>query len=192
MESESFPSLTHDKVSNGNDLLNKCSASSLHCESAVSANSRVSCTTMKPNLARNALLKLLDNARLIEVITMSTNPNTRAIDNPIDRNGGLVWHRLHSEREDICEALLKECRPSLESQPRAQGTSKEEAMRTANWHRELLQARLRKIDDSLDRLMSGSYGNCSKCGRWIEDAKLEFDPAIAFCISCWQQAQPIH
>ncbi len=121
---------------------------------------------------------------------MSANPYILAIDNSVAENGGLVWHRLHSEREDICEALLKEFRPSVEAQPGAQGMSKEDAMRTANWHRELLQARLCKIDDALDRLMSGSYGNCSKCGRWIEDPKLEFDPAIAFCFDCWQRAQP--
>jgi DnaK suppressor protein len=70
--------------------------------------------------------------------------------------------------------------------------SKEDAMRTANWHRELLQARLRRIDDALDRLMSGSYGNCSNCGRWIEDTKLEFDPTIAFCIGCWERMQTKH
>ncbi len=118
---------------------------------------------------------------------MSTNPNILAIDNPVDRNGGLVWHRLHSEREDICEALLKDCAPGYEAEAGAQRMSNEDAKRTANWHRELLQARLRKMDDALDRLMSGSYGNCSTCGRWIEDEKLEFDPAIAFCIDCWQR-----
>jgi RNA polymerase-binding transcription factor DksA len=123
---------------------------------------------------------------------MSANPNTRTIENSVDRSGGLVWNRLHSEREDICEALLKESQPGSEAQPGAQGMSKEDAKRAANWHRELLQARLRRIDDALDRLMAGSYGNCSKCGRWIEDTKLDFDPAIAFCIGCWERMQVKH
>ena len=123
---------------------------------------------------------------------MSTNPIIRVTDEPIDRNGGLVWHRLHSEREDICEALLKECAPGGETQAGARRVASEDAMRTANWHRELLQARLRKTDDALDRLMAGSYGNCSKCGKWIEDTKLEYDPAIAFCIDCWQRVQIKH
>ena len=119
---------------------------------------------------------------------MSANPNTRAIDNTIGRNGGLVWNRLHTEREEICEAMLKESHPK--SQAHLQELApKEDVRRTANWHQELLQARLRKIDDALDRLMAGSYGNCSKCGRWIEDTKLDFDPAIAFCIDCWQRMQ---
>jgi DnaK suppressor protein len=126
----------------------------------------------------------------MEIITMSANPNTRTIDHLVDRSGGLVWNRLHSERENICEALLKESRP--DSQAQLEESAAEELMRTANWRRELLQARLRKIDDALDRLMAGSYGNCCKCGRWIEDTKLAFDPAIAFCLDCWQRMQTKH
>ncbi len=123
---------------------------------------------------------------------MSANPNTRVTDRAVIRSEGLVWNRLHSEREDICEALLKDSHPSAETQSSGQRMSKEEAARAAYWHRELLQARLRKIDDALDRLMAGSYGNCSKCGRWIEDTKLEFDPALTYCLECWQRLQIIH
>ena len=123
---------------------------------------------------------------------MSTSPNIRVMDNTVEHSGGAVWHRLHSERETICEALLKEVRPDFEKQLGAHGMSEENARHAANWHRLLLQARLRKIDDALDRLMSGSYGNCCKCGRWIEDTKLDFDPAVAFCIACWERQQAIH
>jgi len=95
--------------------------------------------------------------------------------------GGLIWNRLHSERETLCEALVQESIPDLA---------------VTGWHhesdgkgqqRELLQGRLRKVDDALDRLMSGSYGNCCKCGRWIQETKLALDPAIAFCIHCWEE-----
>lgn len=116
---------------------------------------------------------------------MTARLNILETDNSINRGGGTVWNRLHSEREDICEALLKESEPGSGSSPRSSAPSKEEAARKTLWHRELLQSRLRKIDDALDRLMSGSYGNCCKCGRWIEDTKLELDPAIAFCLECW-------
>ncbi len=51
----------------------------------------------------------------------------------------------------------------------------------------MLQARLRKVDDALDRLMSGSYGNCSKCGRAIDDTRLDIDPALALCLDCWSR-----
>ena len=56
---------------------------------------------------------------------------------PIGGKDGFAWNRLHAEREDLCEALVKE---------ETQGK------------RHLLQARLRRIDDALDRLMSGSFG----------------------------------
>jgi RNA polymerase-binding transcription factor DksA len=82
---------------------------------------------------------------------------------PIGGKDGFVWNRLHGEREDICEALLIEA---------TQG------------RREILQSRLRKLDDALDRLMSGAYGHCSKCGRAIENTKLEIDPAVALCGNC--------
>lgn len=120
---------------------------------------------------------------------MSTNSNIPLIEVPVSGNGGLVWNRLHSEREDICEALLKEPVGASETETTTQATAAEDSTLAANWHRALLQARLDKIDDALDRLMSGSYGNCCKCGKWIEDTKLDFDPAIAFCIDCWGREQ---
>ena len=116
---------------------------------------------------------------------MSATTGFFETDNSINRGDGVVWNRLHSEREDICEALLKEYRPGSESSCENNAACKEEAAGTVFWHRELLQSRLRKIDDALDRLMSGSYGSCCKCGRWIEDTKLDFDPAVAFCLECW-------
>ncbi|MDX6613670.1 MAG: Prokaryotic dksA/traR C4-type zinc finger [Blastocatellia bacterium] len=122
---------------------------------------------------------------------MSATLNIRVTDNPAERNGRPVWHRLHSELEEICEALSKEFRPpSLD--PLQAATGQEEVRRNAKWHAELLQARLRKLDDAMDRLMSGSYGVCAKCERWIEDTKLDFDPAVAFCLECWQKMQTEH
>ena len=59
------------------------------------------------------------------------------IEVPIGGKDGYVWNRLHGEREDLCEALVKE---------------------ETEGKRHLLQARLRRIDDALDRLMSGTYG----------------------------------
>jgi hypothetical protein len=46
---------------------------------------------------------------------MSANQNIQGNDNAVDQNGGFVWNRLHSKRENIYEALLKEFRPSLVS-----------------------------------------------------------------------------
>lgn len=115
---------------------------------------------------------------------MSVNLGTCALDSSAPGIQAPIWYRLHSEREGICEALLREAEMNslLDGMRDPSGGS-------ATWHRELLQARLRKIDDALDRLMSGSYGNCCTCGRWVEDTKLAFDPAVAFCVECWQREQ---
>lgn len=121
---------------------------------------------------------------------MSASLSIHGIENTIDQGGGgLVWNRLHSEREDVCQALLQEAAKGLHTPAEGQ---QESTTYSENWHRELLQSRLRKIDDALDRLMAGSYGSCSKCGRWIEDSTLDFDPAIAFCIDCWRRLQTTH
>jgi hypothetical protein len=86
---------------------------------------------------------------------------------PVGGKAGFIWNRLHGEREEICEALLKDSRPLFGDQ------------------KELLQARLRKIDDALDRLMSGSYGHCSRCGHSIEESRLDVDPVLGLCLDCW-------
>jgi RNA polymerase-binding transcription factor DksA len=59
----------------------------------------------------------------------------------------------------------------------------------ANARRQLMESRLRKVDDALDRLMSGSFGHCSKCGKSIDESKLDLDPAMAFCTDCWVTVQ---
>jgi|SRR5687768_9008580 RNA polymerase-binding transcription factor DksA len=98
---------------------------------------------------------------------MNENRTIHLIDIPIAGAAGAIWNRLHAEREQICEAVVKDDRLIAEERRR--------------W----LQARLRKVDDALDRLMSGSYGNCSKCGRAIDETRLDIDPALALCLNCW-------
>jgi len=114
---------------------------------------------------------------------MNEERTIHLIEIPIGGKGGMLWNRLHGEREDICEALLRDSEPFLEER------------------QHVLQARLRKVDDALDRLLSGSYGNCSRCGHAIDDVRLDIDPALALCVKCWaretdsavaseQQSQP--
>ena len=85
---------------------------------------------------------------------MSANLNAQETNNAVNRIGGFVWNRLRSERENICEALLKESRPVSVPQAGFAGVSKADAPDSETWHRDLLQARLTKIDDALDRLMA--------------------------------------
>jgi len=95
---------------------------------------------------------------------MNENRTIKLVEIPIGGKGGFIWNRLHGEREEICEALSND---------------------DADDSKESLQARLRNVDDALDRLMSGSYGNCSKCGAAIDETKLGIDPALALCLDCW-------
>ena len=64
---------------------------------------------------------------------MNENRTITLAEIPIGGRGGFIWNRLHAEREDICEALLKD-----------------------DGRKESLQARLRQVDDALDRLMSNA------------------------------------
>lgn len=66
---------------------------------------------------------------------MNENHTIHLTEIPIGGKGGFIWNRLHDERDNLCAALLKD------------GSADQKA---------LLQARLRKVDDALDRLMSGS------------------------------------
>ncbi len=97
---------------------------------------------------------------------MSDNRTIQLVEIPIGGKGGFTWNRLHEEREEICETLVKTSEPD------------------SDVDRDLLQARLRKLDDALDRLMSGSYGRCSQCGGAINEIKLETDPATSLCLDC--------
>ena len=83
---------------------------------------------------------------------MNESHTIKLVEIPIGGKGGLIWNRLHGEREDICEALLQ---------------------RVGDDRKESLQARLRKVDDALDRLMDATgasakerYRNESKCFPW--------------------------
>lgn len=67
---------------------------------------------------------------------MNQNHTIHLAEIPLGGKSGFLWNQLHGEREDICEALLKD----------SEEVGKE--------RREVLQARLRKVDDELDRLMS--------------------------------------
>ena len=100
---------------------------------------------------------------------MNENRIINLVEIPIGGKGGFTWNRLHAEREDICEALLKDTGTYFEERQQA------------------LQSRLRKVDDALDRLMAGSYGNCSRCGHAIDEARLDIDPALSLCLDCWSR-----
>lgn len=97
---------------------------------------------------------------------MTDNRTIQLLSLPIGGKEGFIWNRLHGEREEICETLVETSGPNCDV------------------HRELLQARLRKLDDALDRLMAGSYGRCCQCGQPVNEIKLDTDPATSLCLDC--------
>lgn len=61
--------------------------------------------------------------------------------------------------------------------------------REVEWRRRgLLEARLRDVNDALDRLMDGGYGRCTECGEEIDGKRLAVDPAAPLCIGCQRNA----
>ncbi|HEX2495065.1 MAG TPA: TraR/DksA family transcriptional regulator, partial [Steroidobacter sp.] len=46
---------------------------------------------------------------------------------------------------------------------------------------------LRRIDDALTRLTSGTYGDCIDCGQPIPIARLKAEPTAARCLSCQEK-----
>ena len=69
---------------------------------------------------------------------MIPNSTIHLAEVPVGGREGAIWHHLHSEREAICEALLKPVQPASPALQR----------------QEQLQERLRRIDNALDRLMA--------------------------------------
>ncbi|MDH3665215.1 MAG: TraR/DksA C4-type zinc finger protein, partial [Alphaproteobacteria bacterium] len=61
---------------------------------------------------------------------------------------------------------------SLQSQAMAKETDRRR-------HQELDQ-----IDNALQRLVDGTYGDCIDCGEPIADKRLAFDPSTPLCIDC--------
>lgn len=43
---------------------------------------------------------------------------------------------------------------------------------------------LKKIEYTLDKIESGDYGVCERCGEKISNARLEARPVAQFCIDC--------
>jgi hypothetical protein len=72
-------------------------------------------------------------------MSMNQNQTTPLVEIPIAGQAGLAWNQLHDEREEICRRLLQDSNSRF-----ADG-------------KEMLQARLRKVDDELDRLMARAH-----------------------------------
>ena len=101
--------------------------------------------------------------------------------------GGEIWAILRAERKTTCAAIHKSSRiliPRWQRREEIDSPSMETAHEDGEEARESLYARLSRIDDALDRLMSGTYGCCRDCGQSIEPPLLATDPAASDCLAC--------
>jgi DnaK suppressor protein len=53
-------------------------------------------------------------------------------------------------------------------------------------------AELAAIDDALQRLSTGTYGQCTDCGATISEARLNVAPEAARCMTCQEKFERHH
>jgi RNA polymerase-binding protein DksA len=45
------------------------------------------------------------------------------------------------------------------------------------------------IEEALDRIQSGTFGSCTRCGKQIDEERLEAIPYVTRCIDCQRLAE---
>jgi DnaK suppressor protein len=63
----------------------------------------------------------------------------------------------------------------------------EQALRLRLRNRENLL--VKKVDEALERIENGTFGECESCGEDIELRRLEARPTATFCIACKEEQE---
>jgi len=50
---------------------------------------------------------------------------------------------------------------------------------------------LQKIEDALERIDSGEYGECAECGVQIPEGRLMLLPQASFCVKCQEEMEKL-
>jgi DnaK suppressor protein len=103
--------------------------------------------------------------------------STKTIAKKLEEQRGILLARLGRKQESIQTGDV--LNPDKDDQVMA--------FRKNNRDKRLLsrtEQQLHDIDLALERLESGSYGICTKCGENIQPARLEIMPTAALCITC--------
>jgi RNA polymerase-binding transcription factor DksA len=130
------------------------------------------------------------------------------IANEIRSEGSQYQHTVAGvmdfEASDVCGDLVSKARsreggvgtarwatPSRSIHPLPRDGTDESARDVAWHHREILEARVRQLNDAQDRLMDGGYGRCAECGDEIDERRLTADPATTLCLECQRTAEAV-
>ncbi len=98
-----------------------------------------------------------------------------------------IKRRLEAEKKEIEEELAK-FKETLdfgdESDHLEEESDESEEMGTYLGVKKTQDARLGAINRALEKIQSGTYGSCERCGKPIEQEILDIDPESALCKSC--------
>jgi DnaK suppressor protein len=99
-----------------------------------------------------------------------------------------IKQTLEDERASLTAFLEKKQR-SIYAEDLSNPDNTDRAMASRTNNRELLlidqaKRQLEDIDQSLNRLETGTYGICQNCGGDIQPARLEVMPTAALCVDC--------
>lgn len=94
------------------------------------------------------------------------------------------------ERMELLRADSQDAGETREGSPF--GKREEEATETYEFEKRLvlessLRTTLAAIDHALEKFEAGTYGRCEKCGRDIEQERLEARPQASLCMECKAQ-----
>lgn len=104
---------------------------------------------------------------------------------------GEIWERLQGDKEAVSRDILMRGDLSdlaVASRPEDEAT-KASPCEIGCRNREILENRLRAINDAQDRLIDGGYGVCLECGEQIDPRRLSVNPAASLCINCQQTSE---
>jgi len=109
------------------------------------------------------------------------------------KNFSILQSRLQTERKRLnteLEQLMTRLGPTDERREGSPfGKREEEAVESTELEKRMaLQQRtldqLAEVDHALEKLDKGTYGQCDRCGKAIDPARLEALPQASLCLKC--------
>lgn len=88
--------------------------------------------------------------------------------------------QLIHEMDRIRESIPEEVRPTGEHE----ALTPDEGVEADIFLAAAEGTRLRDVDAALERIKTGTYGKCERCGRTIPAARLQALPSSVHCVDC--------